>query len=463
MLTSGFLTITYGRSSGTQKYVRMRLNWLAPSISWRSASIFAACGYEVYLCYLAKCKLTTVKIVQEFILAHKIYLLAGSKKISWSRIERLLDMPEKFYGIVGPNAHYRALHHGLRNLSDSTDPNGSRMLQMRDYRLDRTNAWRWRFQQLFTTFGGMSCSIPQDRVFALFGLSETYLDGIKLSEFVDYDLSVWQLLRELVQNYIVSGEYLLRFILFYDQNVIMGTSDEHANSLVDWTCRSMFRTAAQHRSICMNTCSTLQDTEHDSCVHQLMIDERAKIWSVSEPGRSIVISSTLTSFPQPHIFVKVWSYSAMFREHWDLCLVVDECGQICRSECVGHQVLDIALLIHERKRHEVLPPARCCSDTMRSKVLFTAAITTIKSFHGTMHARERENAATEDIKYTVAADLKSLVLLAQTGHELGQIYRQNVDWRFAQLSPDQDSKPIGADQRQCKECKERKEREMANS
>jgi hypothetical protein len=164
MLTRGFLTITYGRFSGTQKYARMRLNWLPPSISWHNANIFAACGYEVYLCYLTRCILITVKIVQEFILGHNIYLLAGSKKISWSRIERLLHMPEKYYGIVGSNAHYCALHHGLRNLSDISDPNGSKMLQMWDYRLDRTNVWRWRFQQLFTTFGGMSCSIPQDRV-----------------------------------------------------------------------------------------------------------------------------------------------------------------------------------------------------------------------------------------------------------------------------------------------------------
>lgn len=369
-------------------------------------------------------------------------------------------MPEKYYGIVGSNAHYRTFYHGLRNLSDSSDPNGSRMLQMQDYRLDRTNAWRWRFQQLFTTFGGMSCSIPQDRVFALFGLSEIYLDGVKLSGFVDYDLTVWQLLRELIQNYIVSGEYLLQFILCYDQNVIMGTSDEHANSLVDWTCRSMFQTAAQHRSICVNICSTLQDTDHDSCVHQLMIDERAETWNVDESGRSIIISSTLTSFPQPYMFVTVWSYSAVFREHWDLCLVVDACGQICRSECVGHQVLDIALLVHERHSHEVSPPARCCSETMRSKVLFTAAITSLRSFRRTMHARKWETAAVKNLKYTVAADLKSLVLLAQIGNELKQIYAKLVDWRFTQLPPDQESKAVSSGQGQCKECKER---EMVNT
>lgn len=210
----------------------------------------------------------------------------------------------------------------------------------------------------------------------------------------------------------------------------------------------------------MNICSTLQDTDHDSCVHQVMIDERAETWSVSEPGRSIIISSTLKSFPQPHIFVKVWSYSTMFREHWDLCLVVDECGQICRSECVGHQVLDIALLVHERKRHEVLPPARCCSDTMRSKVLFTAAITALQSFQRTMHARKCESTATKNFKYTVAADLKSLVLLAQTGHELGQIYRKNFYWRFTQLPTDQESKDVSSGLRQCKDCKNR---EMVNS
>jgi hypothetical protein len=77
-----------------------------------------------------------------------------------------------------------------------------------------------------------------------------------------------------------------------------------------------------------------------------------------------------------------------------------------------------------------------------------------------MHARKWESTATENFKYTVAADLKSLVLLAQTGHELGQIYRENVYWRFTQLPTDQESKDVSSGLRQCKDCKKR---EMVNS
>lgn len=120
-----------------------------------------------------------MQIVQEFVLGRKLFLLAGQRKVlPWSSVEQLL------YTRTPSGTTFRE---ELQKSSNINDPKRSRLLQMGDY---RQKHFAQDFIELFRAFGAMSCSIPQDRIFALVGLVDTHFAETQLSSIINYDLTV---------------------------------------------------------------------------------------------------------------------------------------------------------------------------------------------------------------------------------------------------------------------------------
>jgi hypothetical protein len=116
------------------------------------------------------------QIVQEFLLARKLYLLSDRAKMPWSIIEQLMSTRKDN---LTP-AERLALG------SKYGDPQDCRMIQMQYYRHESAV---WLFESLFDTFGGMPCSEPLDRVLALLGLADAKKTGKTLSGITDYNLT----------------------------------------------------------------------------------------------------------------------------------------------------------------------------------------------------------------------------------------------------------------------------------
>jgi len=89
---------------------------------------------------------TRVWLVQEFILARDVFLLAGSNKLPLPSVARLMSV--------------MALHHS----------NASRIFQLRHtHKHDHDSL---SFAELFEKLRSLACALPRDRLFALTGIVE---------------------------------------------------------------------------------------------------------------------------------------------------------------------------------------------------------------------------------------------------------------------------------------------------
>ena len=141
-------------------------------------------------------------IVQEFLLAKKVQLLVGRNKLPYSKLKKIL--------LDG------ALFDGRSETSQSQD----KMIALITYR----TGWR-SLEALFGKFGMLPRSVPLDGVFALLGLLEGTEEDLRLTNIVDYSLTVWQLLQQILRLDILKSPF--KFAEQYNRYVIKGQRDNY--------------------------------------------------------------------------------------------------------------------------------------------------------------------------------------------------------------------------------------------
>jgi hypothetical protein len=226
---------------------------------------------------IAKSKyFTRMWIVQEFLLGEKKNFLAGTQKIPYSHLEELLGL-----GIT-PNDAEETWSHTASSESDgvgsarfreflrkrraetqivraaSKDKPGQEVQlrmgwsrirdskslgwsQLHDFSKRRRS---WSLEDLFEGFGTMSCSVPQDKVFALLGLLEVRTGQELVMALVDYNLSIWQLLYRILcpvtyptyptRKTNFEGVQAFTFTYTYAHHVIKDAEDEHMKACTDF-------------------------------------------------------------------------------------------------------------------------------------------------------------------------------------------------------------------------------------
>jgi hypothetical protein len=212
---------------------------------------------------------TRMWIVQEFLLGREKNFLAGTQKIPYEHLEELLglrtaeDDAEKMWDIDGPSKSNKSiltdtrdfLHRHLAETKTVRAASENKLKQELQYRMgwsriraSKSSGWlqlhdyskrktSWGLEKLFEGFGAMSCSVPQDKIFALLGLLEVRTGQELVMALVDYDLSVWQLLHRIIfpityptyprRKTNFEGVQAFTFTYTYAQHVIMDTEDEH--------------------------------------------------------------------------------------------------------------------------------------------------------------------------------------------------------------------------------------------
>ena len=159
--------------------------------------------------YIAKAEYwSRMWIVQEFILAQDVHLLLGKDKLSYSKLDKIMQ--------------------GARLFDSSTGitPTKYNMFALLNYRSE----WKT-FEGLFETFGMLPRSVPLDGVFALLGLLEGNEKDLRLISIADYNLSVWQLLQQILALDIVKSS-LFKFAEQYNRYVIEGQRDDYMGGYV---------------------------------------------------------------------------------------------------------------------------------------------------------------------------------------------------------------------------------------
>jgi hypothetical protein len=140
-------------------------------------------------------------ILQEFLLAKDVYLLAKRRKLPFTKLDPEIGRFEVAWGGrgLGANGTMSTLW-GLRRGR---------------HRLD--------FENLFTVFGSLSRSLPRDRVFALLGLVGDREQDLELVKVIDYTTTSWQLLLAILATKALRRP--LEFIAYYSSRVLEEQED----------------------------------------------------------------------------------------------------------------------------------------------------------------------------------------------------------------------------------------------
>jgi hypothetical protein len=168
---------------------------------WRRRDERRCLRHEKQAGYLIQAEYwSRIWIVQEFLLAKDLTLLMGSRRLSARRFEIIM-------------------RHWTENPPDGINlSNASFLVSFRRGHLSRE------FEQMFTLFADMLCSLPQDAVFALLGLVGERTKDTELIGMIDYSLTVWQLLQCILARDII--EYPLQFAYHYWVEILRNQEDK---------------------------------------------------------------------------------------------------------------------------------------------------------------------------------------------------------------------------------------------
>lgn len=274
---------------------------------------------------------TRVWIVQEFLLAKEVFLLAGLKKIPYRRLDRLLSMA------VGAGVTFEDSIARSCMFSNLKNPKSSRILQMRKYRKEKGH---WDLENLFEAFGAMPCSVSRDRIFALLGLIKGQDPSLELERIVDYDLTVWELLDRILASGLLQSP--INFVHQYAENVILEEEDEHMKSTISLNLSARLQLPKHQVSNCLDI--GLETPQPHFCFQALELCSSMSDDDNAAPFARIFLYSWPTWPPRPYVLLLLSTFnttSLPYPVH--ICAIIDPCEETCTTHCSGHLVLGFAV------------------------------------------------------------------------------------------------------------------------
>jgi len=257
-------------------------------------------------------------IVQEFMLAQDMRLLLGRDKISYSKLKKIMLDGFLFDG-----------------WTETTKSKEDMFVLIKDRDVVQRT-----FEALFENYGMLQRSVPLDGIFALLGLLGDSEEDLRLISIIDYSLTVWQLLQQILAlNILKSSPF--KFIEQYNRCVIKGRRDDYMGvyfSLELGKLQSWQPYVADDSRYTRAGGSPLQ---MDPDIRALRViryceatsDDTVEIEMYTPEGRTVSRPSTASvrlslSFDLP-----------MFLQPLETCALVEACDSRCTTACVSHAVI----------------------------------------------------------------------------------------------------------------------------
>lgn len=358
---------------------------------------------------------TAFQIVQEFVLAQDLYLLAGKERMSWTIIERLLST-RMFLGDT--------LRERLDKSGDFQRPERSVMLQMQSC---RQNSAVRRFVWLFHAFSAMPCSIPLDKVYALLGLVDADFTRERLGSIIDYRLTTWGLLRKLIQAEVVGHLSLLPFTYAYAENVIADTVDDYdMGARISWALKIITQLPAHFDCICLDTKPVSTLTHDYICLHALNICEAHRVPLSTRRNMSLYTYTPSKASNTPYTMLYVSSFvDKETKTTWGTSFLIRSCT--CETHCTGDEVLDFAFdcrraiyRVPAVLANATPPPLRHNGSASHATMQLDTLPKALQTY------QDQIKVVNTDLKgspcHIVSTDLKTLVHLAQTAKALEEAF-----------------------------------------
>jgi hypothetical protein len=307
----------------------------------------------------------------------------------------------------------------------------SRMFQMSNH---RTDYHPWEFHKLFEAFGAMSCSIPQDRVFALLGMVAVRFEDSAWSKIIDYDLTVWQLLQKILNSEarIIRNPALVSFVNAYAANVILDKIDDNKQSLVSWNLDGFLDIPNDQPRVCLDVEQHSTPTQRQSqvFVYAQMFNQRAKVSYAYGHHLLSFLYTWSASSTQPYVMLCIaeWFHEKSSRTYRTY-LVTYPCEDDCASHCARHSIAGFAIALGHggyqvSADFQPIPTAwtKRNGSQQHAKVQSTTLPVALKSLKRSMRAVRIDVKDAGDAQYTLRTDLENLVQMSQTAKELERAF-----------------------------------------
>ena len=280
-----------GKSGRTAKHIaRMSVNHIQSAIS-----TLLACEYW-----------TRVWIVQEFVLAHQTYLLAGQYKTPSLWLVNISDNLNKARWTSPQREIARRIRELQLSQRQESDPHSE-------------------LEAAFGIFGPMRCALPQDRIFALIGILDPRSAAL-LRPLISYETSLWTLLCEILEAGVVRN--YPRFVQQYTTDVLE---------------RERHRLPTKQIELFFNHYLTIRK-------HSLAECTKAHPWHYHEcrwfnPPKGVDVSCRILDYLNNsfdlcsllHRDLKIWKLR--------ICALIKPCALDCNPRCQGHPISGLALIL----------------------------------------------------------------------------------------------------------------------
>ena len=275
---------------------------------------------------------TRMWILQEWLLAADIHLLAGGKIMPYRELSRLLSMQNEQGVAFSTLLQESDMFTNLRN------PKSSRMLEMIRYRHEPE---KWEFEQLFKIFGAMPCSVPQDRVFALLGLVKQRDHNTKLVTIINYEISVWELLQRILDCKVLREP--IAFVHYYAKNIIMETRDKHMKDFVSLSMEVCLQLPEHVETHCLDSSDDLPGIH--VCFQALNASFNSEANNETGSCSTLYLYMWPDCPPRSYVLLAlpaIRSPSKPTSSFFRPCALIEPCEADCGTACCGHAIVGFA-------------------------------------------------------------------------------------------------------------------------
>ncbi|UPX17578.1 uncharacterized protein EKO05_0007923 [Ascochyta rabiei] len=296
---------------------------------------------------------TRLWIVQEFTLAKKICFVAGHTTMPFS-------YNDYWSAKHGKTSHklYPSLHRRRQGASAESRTMAG---MMDDHQSGLQKAYDDNFEDFFDLYGTLHCALPQDRVFALLCLlmqsSRERIhgeDSTQLAKLIDYTVSPYDLLWNILQFQHLLLSEPLRFIWQYKLNVIQGSQDVGRMKRIRLEFCPMVQLSLYFRKL----------NFLDASCENARFTVFQYSWSNDMPRHYVLVKRLRRR--SRHTHAKAVRYLA------HTCVLVQSCGGECERGCKGHTIIGFAQVYttahYDRPPFYVRDAHFCDEDDLRMKI-----------------------------------------------------------------------------------------------
>ncbi|KZM18938.1 hypothetical protein ST47_g9916 [Ascochyta rabiei] len=268
---------------------------------------------------LARCEYwTRMWIVQEFLLARSIILVAGPVQIPF----QLMDVTIAELA----NAEHRQWENVEAGIA-------ARILQLRRMRNDRFGR---DFEGLFEAFNSMRCAVPRDRMFSLLGILQPK-EAKMLRRLVDYEADIWHVRNRILESGLVR-DYLW-FMQHFAISVALSEPDPTTTEQVSLPFYPCLQTV--EHAVHDDSGTRRPPFEGPWHFHSCLPCHRGRwLQDMYIPCRWLQYMSC------SYDLIRIsGAWHSNFQLHG--CALIPLCGADCRRECQGHAIAGVALILED--------------------------------------------------------------------------------------------------------------------